>query len=85
MIRVVIRHDLGRVRLDVELAMPAGMTALLGPSGAGKTRTLDVIAGLLVPAAGLVAIDDEVLTDTARGVAGAASATSSRTRACFRI
>ncbi|HWB31070.1 MAG TPA: ATP-binding cassette domain-containing protein [Vicinamibacterales bacterium] len=69
MIRVVIRHDLGRVRLDVDVALPAGMTALLGPSGAGKTRTLDVIAGLLAPATGLVAIDDEVVTDTARDVA----------------
>jgi molybdate transport system ATP-binding protein len=69
MIRVVIRHDLGRVRLDVDLTLPAGMTGLLGPSGAGKTRTLDVVAGLLAPVTGLVAIDDEVLTDTARGVA----------------
>jgi molybdate transport system ATP-binding protein len=69
MIRVVIRHDLGRVRLDVDLTLPAGMTALLGPSGAGKTRTLDVVAGLLAPVTGLVAIDEEVLTDTARGVA----------------
>ncbi len=69
MIRVVVRHDLGRVQLDVDLTLPAGLTALLGPSGAGKTRTLDVIAGLLAPDSGLVAIDDEVLTDTTRGVA----------------
>jgi molybdate transport system ATP-binding protein len=68
MIRVVVRHDLGRVRLDVDVTLPVGLTALLGPSGAGKTRTLDVIAGLLAPDAGLVAIDDDVLTDTARGI-----------------
>jgi molybdate transport system ATP-binding protein len=69
MIRIVVRHDLGRMRLDVDLRLPAGMTALLGPSGAGKTRTLDVIGGLFTPSTGLVAIDDDVLTDTARGIA----------------
>jgi molybdate transport system ATP-binding protein len=68
MIRLRIHHALDRITLDVDLELPGGLTALLGPSGAGKTRTLDVIAGLLVPDDGLVAIDDEVLTDTARGI-----------------
>jgi molybdate transport system ATP-binding protein len=68
-LRLSIRHPLDRVTLDVDVTLPGGMTALLGPSGAGKTRTLDIIAGLLMPAEGLVTIDDEVLTDTARGIA----------------
>lgn len=67
-IRVVIRHPLERIALDVDLSMDGGLTALLGPSGGGKTRTLEVIAGLLRPAMGLVAVDDEVLTDTERGI-----------------
>lgn len=65
MIRVRIRHAFERLCLDVDLELPDGLTALLGPSGSGKTRTLDVIAGLLVPDEGLVQIDDETLTDTA--------------------
>jgi molybdate transport system ATP-binding protein len=52
----------------VQLALDGGLTALLGPSGSGKTSTLQVIAGLLRPEAGLVAIDGEALTDTGRGI-----------------
>ena len=60
-IRVVIHHALERITLDVDLSMDGGLTALLGPSGGGKTRTLEVIAGLLRPASGLVVVDGEVL------------------------
>jgi molybdate transport system ATP-binding protein len=67
-LHVRIQHAFDRATLDVDVTLGGGMTALLGPSGIGKTRTLDVIAGLLVPAQGLVVIDDEVLTDTARGI-----------------
>jgi molybdate transport system ATP-binding protein len=67
-VRVSIRHQLDRVTLEVDFTLGQGLTALLGPSGAGKTRTLDVIAGLLQPTRALVSIDDDVLTDTARGI-----------------
>lgn len=66
MLRVRIRHAFERLRLDVDLELPDGLTALLGPSGAGKTRTLDIIAGLLAPDDGLVQIDGDTLTDTSR-------------------
>jgi molybdate transport system ATP-binding protein len=68
MLRLRIRHALDRITLDVDLELPGGLTALLGPSGAGKTRTLDIVAGLLVPDEGIVDIDGDVLTDTARHV-----------------
>ncbi|MTV25416.1 ABC transporter ATP-binding protein [Nitriliruptoraceae bacterium ZYF776] len=42
----------------VDLAVPAGsLTALLGPSGCGKTTVLRMVAGLLAPDAGTIAID----------------------------
>jgi molybdate transport system ATP-binding protein len=63
-----IRHPLGRITLDVELSLDGGLTALLGPSGAGKTSTLNVVAGLLRPEVGHVRLDDSTLTDTAQAV-----------------
>jgi molybdate transport system ATP-binding protein len=55
-------------RLDAELEAPPGVTILFGPSGAGKTSLLDAIAGLARPAAGRVALGDEALFDSARGI-----------------
>jgi ABC-type glutathione transport system ATPase component len=40
----------------------------MGPSGAGKTSLLDVISGLRTVASGRVAIDDDVLVDTAASI-----------------
>jgi molybdate transport system ATP-binding protein len=55
------------LEVDVELASPA--TAICGPSGAGKTSLLDLIAGLRRPRSALIQLDGRVLTDTARGLA----------------
>ena len=44
------------------------VAALFGPSGCGKSTTLAVVAGLLAPDEGRIAIDDAVLADTARSV-----------------
>ena len=42
-----------------------GATGLFGPSGAGKTSVINMIAGLLKPDRGRIALDDEVLFDSA--------------------
>ena len=48
---------------DVSLAIPAGHTvAVVGPSGAGKTTTADLILGLLTPDEGAVLVDGVALT-----------------------
>jgi molybdate transport system ATP-binding protein len=67
-ITVRIRHSLERLALDVDFVSTGGLTALLGPSGAGKTRTLDIIAGLLRPLDALISMDGETLTDTTVGI-----------------
>lgn len=54
--------------LDVEFKAAAGITVLFGPSGAGKTLTLDCIAGFVRPGEGRILLDDEILFDGASGV-----------------
>ncbi len=44
----------------------AGLTVLFGPSGAGKTSVLNMIAGLRTPDRGYVRIGDETLFDATR-------------------
>jgi molybdate transport system ATP-binding protein len=65
---VGIRHRLGTFLLDVAFECGAGLTALLGPSGAGKTTVLNILAGLVRPEHGVVTIGDEPLVDTERGI-----------------
>jgi len=66
-----IRLPLQPFTLEVEATLQAAASGICGPSGAGKTSLLELIAGLRRPAAGRVALDGEVLTDirndTARG------------------
>jgi molybdate transport system ATP-binding protein len=68
-LRVEAQLRLGAFALDVALETPAGRClALAGPSGAGKTSVLRVVAGLLDPERGRVSCGDEVWLDTARGI-----------------
>jgi molybdate transport system ATP-binding protein len=50
-------------RLQVEFEAKAGVTVLFGPSGAGKTLTLDCIAGFTRPDSGRILADDRLLFD----------------------
>ncbi len=63
-----------RFELAARFATDAPFAALYGPSGAGKTLTLQAIAGLSRPSAGHVRIDGRTLYDAARGVDVPASA-----------
>ncbi|MDZ4736438.1 MAG: molybdenum ABC transporter ATP-binding protein [Rhodospirillaceae bacterium] len=66
---LALRHRLGAFALDVDFKIERpGITALFGPSGAGKTTIVNAIAGLLRPQAGRIAIDSDVLFDSKRGV-----------------
>jgi molybdate transport system ATP-binding protein len=46
----------------------SGVTALFGSSGAGKTSVVNMVAGLLKPDAGRVAINGHLLFDSVRGI-----------------
>jgi molybdate transport system ATP-binding protein len=64
-LRKLLRHDAARFELDVRFASAARRLVLFGPSGAGKTQTLKMIAGISPPDAGRVAIGGRVLFDSA--------------------
>lgn len=68
MIEVAARHRFGSFTLEVAFGAPVGVTALFGASGSGKSTVLSIVAGLLRPQAGRVALDGAVLLDTAGGV-----------------
>ncbi len=57
-----------RFELAVRFAAEAQVVALYGPSGSGKSLTLQAIAGLLRPAAGHVRIGGHTLFDAKRGI-----------------
>ncbi len=59
---------LGSFDLRTRFTVGGGITALFGPSGAGKTLTLRCIAGLARPDAGRIALDDRTLFDSALSV-----------------
>jgi molybdate transport system ATP-binding protein len=66
---VEARARRGALALDVGLEVERGSClALAGPSGAGKTSVLRIVAGLLRPDAGRVRLDDDPWLDTDRGV-----------------
>jgi molybdate transport system ATP-binding protein len=56
-----IEKRLDPIRLEVRLEAGKEILVLFGPSGAGKTSTLNAVAGLLAPEAGEIRLGVEVL------------------------
>ena len=60
----------GRRHFDLAVRFASGVpfAALYGPSGAGKTLTLQAVAGLLRPAHGHIRLDGRTLFDSAQNI-----------------
>jgi len=65
---VDVEKELSALKLAVRFEAAGGVTALFGPSGAGKTTLVNMIAGLVTPDRGSIMLDDQVLFDAAAGV-----------------
>ena len=59
-LKVNIEKRLDTFNLSVQIDVGAEILVLFGPSGAGKTQTLNAIAGLTTPDAGEITLDDTV-------------------------
>jgi molybdate transport system ATP-binding protein len=65
MLRVNVSKQLGDFSIEASFTSEGRVTGLFGASGAGKTSLINMIAGLLRPDRGTIAIDTETLDDTA--------------------
>ena len=63
MLSVALRHAFHDFTLDAAFSAPAGLTALFGRSGSGKTTVVNAVAGLIRPDAGRIVLNDRVLFD----------------------
>ena len=68
MLRVDVAKQLGEFSLSATFESEGRVTGLFGASGAGKTSLVNMIAGLLRPDRGIIAIDGDTLDDTDKGV-----------------
>jgi molybdate transport system ATP-binding protein len=65
---IAVRKRLGDFVLDARFQSRSAVTALFGPSGAGKTSIINAIAGLIEPERGRIAVADRVLFDSEAGI-----------------
>ncbi|HEY1363933.1 MAG TPA: molybdenum ABC transporter ATP-binding protein [Xanthobacteraceae bacterium] len=68
MLSVEADKALGEFSLHARFATSGGVTALFGPSGAGKTTLVNMIAGLIAPDAGRIILDERILFDSQRRI-----------------
>ena len=66
MLSVDISKQLGELTLEAKFESSGLVTGLFGPSGAGKTSLVNMIAGLMTPGHGTIALDGEPLDDSER-------------------
>lgn len=64
MLAVDVQKRLGEFSLAAKFETERGVTALFGPSGSGKSSIVNMIAGLLKPDRGCIAVDGDVMFDS---------------------
>ena len=69
MLDIQVVRQQGSFQVDAAFqAQNAGITALFGLSGAGKTSVINMVAGLIRPDRGRIVVEDRVLFDSDRGI-----------------
>jgi len=65
-LRMTAQKRFGSFFLDVDFAVAGERIGVFGPSGGGKSALVGLLAGLIRPDRGRIALDDEVLFDSNR-------------------
>lgn len=68
MLELDITARIGEFHIKAAFQAEAGVTALFGPSGAGKTSVVNMLAGLLRPSQGRIVVRGNVLFDSEQGI-----------------
>jgi molybdate transport system ATP-binding protein len=68
MIEIHIAKDLGSFSLNLSLSLQRGLTVLFGPSGSGKSLTLQTIAGWIEPDSGMIRVNGLEYFNKTKGV-----------------
>ncbi|NBB51114.1 molybdenum ABC transporter ATP-binding protein [Rhizobium sp. CRIBSB] len=63
MLELSIRHRQGDFRLEADLKLGEGLTALFGASGSGKTTLINTVAGLIRPQEGRIIFNGATWSD----------------------
>ena len=59
-----VRHHLGLFSLEADLTLRSPWTVIFGPSGAGKSTLLRIVAGLVTPDSGRIALGGRTIFDS---------------------
>ena len=68
MLEIDIQKKIAGFQLDFNQTFPPGVTAFFGKSGAGKTTLLNLIAGLMSPDHGRIALNQRVLFHSSENI-----------------
>ena len=69
MLEIKVKKRLGTFTVDVAFSTEgAGITALFGRSGTGKTSVINMVAGLFPPDEGLIVVNDRKLFDSKQSI-----------------
>ncbi len=66
MLEIALQKHLASFQLDVAFTAGKELAMLFGPSGSGKSLTLQAIAGIVQPDTGRVLLDGQALYDSAQ-------------------